>query len=113
MEFYNVTDSTGHQICRWSSFFSTCACVYKPGEDGFLSLLQLNIPCNRKSLVQKHAFITYPNSKSWFSLAVELYLVKIFILNESAIWLVSKKSHNMEIHCQFHTEEHADLVVSQ
>ena len=46
------------------------------------------------------------------SLAVSIHPVNIFILNESAIWSVKKESNNTQIRCEFHPEEHADLIVS-
>ena len=44
-------------------------------------------------------FLPLRNSKAKFGLAIKIYPVKIFILNESAIWLVNKESHNTLIHC--------------
>ena len=40
------------------------------------------------------------NYKAQFGLAIKIYSVYIFILNNSAIWLVNTKPQNKQMHCR-------------
>ena len=40
------------------------------------------------------------NYKAQFGLAIKIYSVWIFILNNSAIWLVKTKLQNKQMHCR-------------
>ena len=45
--------------------------------------------------------IYFPCMPKQFGIAIKIYYVYIFILNNSAIWLVNTKPQNSQIHCRF------------
>ena len=89
-----IKDGTGN--CQEELRFVTCACVYKLVQDIPGSFISLRIPLRYKLSCRKNIFsLPTTKYKVKFSLAIKIFSVKMFILNQRVLWLVKNELHNM------------------
>ena len=89
--------------------FIICLCL-QSRKDVSGSLITSSIPCRQIEtfLCKNIFFMPAGKYKAEFGLAIKIYSVLIFILNNSAIWRVNAKPQNKQMHCQISPKRMCD-----
>ena len=100
MEFHRRQVGQNSEFVRWSSTFHHVL-VFTVMKRCVLFIDIAEYSLQTETFLCKNIFsLPARNYKAEFGLAIKIYCVWIFILNNSSIWPVNKKPQNKQMHCQ-------------